>query len=249
VHPGTWPISAEAVVGIPVVVCAYGATQLRYPSSAPRRIAFALAVVLLAAAFATPVQTLAVHYLLFSHLFQNVVTAEWASGLFVVATSPALADRLQAWRPFRAVTHPLVALPVWLGTYYVWHVPSIYDRALAHQHSLLHLEHATYFLAGLLMWWPVVHGRWSDGLKALYLFGAFLLASPLGLVLALLPRPVYGFYRQAPHLWVGHLTDQQIAGMTMAAEEAIVFFGLFALYLGRFLRTEAIVGAFTESRR
>jgi cytochrome c oxidase assembly factor CtaG len=249
VHPGPWPISAEAVVGIPVVLCAYAATQRRYRSSTRRRVAFAFAFVLLAAAFATPVQTLAVHYLLFAHLFQNVVTAEWASGLVVVAISPALADRLQTSSAFRALTHPLVALPLWLGTYYAWHLPWIYDEALGHQHSLLHLEHASYLLAGLLMWWPVVHGRWSDGLKALYLFGAFVLASPLGLLLALLPRPVYGFYRHAPHLWVGHLTDQQIAGTTMAVEEALVFFGLFVFYLGRFLRAEAIVGAFNESRR
>jgi putative membrane protein len=249
VHPGTWPIAAEAVVGIPLLVAGYALTQLRWPSSTPRRLAFALAVALLVAAFATPVHTIALHYLLSAHLFQNVVTAEWASGLTVVGISPALAERLERFAPVRAVTHPLVALPVWLATYYTWHVPWIYDGALTHLHSVLHVEHATYFVAGMLMWWPIVQGRWSDGIKALYLFGAFLLASPLGLLLALLPDPVYGFYKQAPHLWVGHLTDQQIAGLSMAVEEAIVFFGVFAFYLGRFLRHEAIVGAFTESRR
>jgi cytochrome c oxidase assembly factor CtaG len=85
--------------------------------------------------------------------------------------------------------------------------------------------------------------------KALYLFAAFVAASPLGLLLALLPHPVYAFYEHAPHLWVGHLTDQQIAGLTMAVEEAVVFFAAFAFYLARFLRHEAIAGAFTESRR
>jgi putative membrane protein len=249
VHPGTWPIAAEAVVGIPLLVAGYALTQLRWPSSTPRRLAFALAVALLVAAFATPVHTIALHYLLSAHLFQNVVTAEWASGLTVVGISPALAERLERFAPVRAVTHPLVALPVWLATYYTWHVPWIYDGALTHLHSVLHVEHATYFVAGMLMWWPIVQGRWSDGIKALYLFGGFLLASPLGLLLALLPDPVYGFYKQAPHLWVGHLTDQQIAGLSMAVEEAIVFFGVFAFYLGRFLRHEAIVGAFTETRR
>jgi cytochrome c oxidase assembly factor CtaG len=249
VHAGTWPVAAEAVVGIPLLVCGYGITQRRYPSSLPRRLAFAFAVLLLLAAFATPVQTIALHYLLSAHLFQNVVTAEWASGLTVVAIAPAFAERLERSTVVRALTHPLVALPLWLATYYTWHVPWIYDAGLRHPHSLLHLEHATYFVAGMLMWWPVVHGRWSDGVKALYLFGAFLLASPLGLLLALLPRPVYSFYEHAPHLWISHLADQQIAGMTMAIEEAVVFFGVFSFYLTRFLRHEAIVGAFTEGRR
>jgi cytochrome c oxidase assembly factor CtaG len=102
----------------------------------------------------------------------------------------------------------------------------------------------------VLMWWPVIHGRLSDGIKALYLFGAFVLASPLGLLLALLPTPVYDFYEDAPQLWrLSDLTDQQIAGVTMAVEQAIVFFAVFAYFFLRFLRTEHIAGAFTESSR
>jgi cytochrome c oxidase assembly factor CtaG len=102
-----------------------------------------------------------------------------------------------------------------------------------------------------MLWWPVIHGRYPDGIKALYLFAAFVLASPLGLLLALLPHPVYGFYAHAPRrLWgVSRLADQQIAGMTMAVEQAVVFFAVFALYVQRFLRHEAIAGAFSEIRR
>ena len=77
-----------------------------------------------------------------------------------------------------------------------------------------------------------------------------MLASPVGLLLALLPHPVYDFYERAPHLWgLGHLTDQQIAGVTMAVEQAIVFFAVFVFYLARFLRSEELVGTFSESRR
>ena len=61
--------------------------------------------------------------------------------------------------------------------------------------------------------------------KALYLFGAFVLGSPLGLLLALLPSAVYDFYEHGPRLWgLSALADQQIAGVTMAAEQAVVLF-------------------------
>ena len=94
-----------------------------------------------------------------------------------------------------------------------------------------------------------MHGRHSAGAKAAYLFGAFVLASPLGLVLALFPRPVYSFYAHAPRTWGPSAeSDQQIAGVTMAAEEALVFFAVFAVYLSRFLRDEQAVGAFDELR-
>jgi putative membrane protein len=224
--------------------------QRRWPSDKLRVFAFELGAILLLAVYITPVETIALNYLLSAHLFQNVVTAEWAPGLVVFGIAPALARELERFQFLRVATHPLVALPLWLGTYYLWHVPVIYDTALEHPGSLLHVEHATYFAAGVLMWWPVIHGRLSDGVKALYLFAGFVLASPLGLLLALLPTPVYDFYERAPQLWgLSDLTDQQIAGVTMAVEQAIVFFAVFAYFFLRFLRTEHIAGAFTESPR
>jgi cytochrome c oxidase assembly factor CtaG len=79
----------------------------------------------------------------------------------------------------------------------------------------------------------------SSAAKAVYLFAAFVLASPLGLLLALLPRPVYDFYERAPRVWgLSPLADQQLAGLTMASEEAIVFFALFAFFFLRFLSEE-----------
>jgi putative membrane protein len=245
VSPYAWPVDADAVVGVPTLLVGYGLLQIWWPASRSRRTAFAASMALLVAVFATPLETWALHYVLWAHLLQNVVVAEWSPGLAVLGIAPALARELERHAVARALTHPLVALPLWLATYFIWHVPWIYDRALEHPTSLLHLEHATYFVAGALMWWPIVHGRLADGLKALYVFAAFVLASPLGLLLALLPHPVYAFYEHAPRLWgLGHLADQQIAGLTMVAEEAILFFAVFAVLLSRFLRSEAIVGAY-----
>jgi cytochrome c oxidase assembly factor CtaG len=70
-------------------------------------------------------------------------------------------------------------------------------------------------------------------------FAAFLLAAPLGLLLLLLPRAVYGYYVEAPRLWgLSPLSDQEIAGGTMVAEQAIVFFSVFAYWFRRFLAEE-----------
>jgi len=250
VSPYDWSLHWDILLAVVLLAALYAWIQRRWPSGTNRRAAFDLAVVLLAVVFVTPLHTIAQHYLLSIHFLQNVVTAEWAPGLAVFALAPAFARELARYRVVRGLTHPLFALPVWLGTYYVWHVPVIYDTALEHPNSLLHLEHATYFAAGVLMWWPVVHGRFSDGTKALYLFAGFVLASPLGLLLALLPRPVYDFYKDAPPLWgLSDLTDQQIAGVTMAVEQAVVFFAVFAYFFSRFLRTEQIAGVFSGSSR
>ena len=135
-----------------------------------------------------------------------------------------------------------MALPVWVGTYVAWHVPAAYEAALRHPETLLPVEHLSYVLAGVLLWWPVFHYQpWAgrSGAKAAYVFAAFLLASPIGLALALLPSALYGFYEAAPRVWgVSPLLDQQIAGITMSLAEAIVFFAAFAILFLRFLREE-----------
>ena len=248
--PHSWSLHWDVLLAIGALSAAYFWSQRRWPADTTRKAAFDLAMILLLAVYVTPLHTIALHYLLSVHLLQNVVTAEWAPGLIVFALPPSLARELERFAAVRLLTHPLVALPLWLGTYFVWHIPPIYDRALEQSGWLLNLEHLTYFFAGLLLWWPVVHGRFSDGVKAAYLFGAFVLAAPLGLLLALLPRPIYDFYKDAPQLWgLSDSTDQQIAGVTMAVEQAIVFFAVFAYYFMRFLRTEHIAGVFSESSR
>ena len=240
-HPYAWSADFEAVVMVPLLAAAYAAC-LRIARAERWRVACGIAgLVLITLAFVTPLERLALHYLLTAHLLQNVVLAEWAPALLVFGLPSALARRVRVPMP--------VGLVVWLGTYFVWHAPWVYDTALRHPTTVLHLEHMTYLLAGALFWWPVAHGPARSGAKALYLFAGFVLASPLGLLLALLPRPVYSFYADAPRLWgLSRIEDQQIAGMTMASEQAIVLFVFVIVYAARFLREEAVEGVYAPLR-
>ena len=226
--------SAEAVVLVPLLAAAALALRAR---AAPAVAGLALIFL----AFFTELQPLALHTFLWAHLLQNVALAEWAPALLVLAVPRAAAARASRFPLFR----PLTALPLWIVTYFAWHLPWVYDYALRHPHSLLHVEHLTYLAAGICVWWPVIHGTRPAGARALYLFAAFVLASPLGLVLALIPRPVYAFYEHAPRTWgPSPLHDQQLAGVTMAVEQALVFFAVFAYWFTRFLHDEQMEGAF-----
>jgi putative membrane protein len=189
----------------------------------------------------TPLEALSYH-LLSAHLLQNVILAEWAPALLVLGVPAHLAERIAGLPAVRQLTNPPVALGVWLLTYFLWHLPPAYDTALEHPATLLHLEHASYVAAGTLFWWPVfqdVPQQLSNAGRSLYLFVAFLLASPIGLLLALVPEPAYDYYVEGGGLWgLEPHTDQQIAGVTMAVEQAIVFFAVFAVYFFRFLADE-----------
>jgi putative membrane protein len=243
VEPYAWQPRYDELLAVALLAAAYILALRFFPASRRRKAAFGAALVLLLLAFQTPLETLGLHYLLTAHLLQNVILAEWAPALAVAGLPAALAAAIARPRALRLVTHPLVALPLWLGVYFAWHFPPVYDYALRHPDSVLHLEHASYFASGVAMWWPVLHDaprRLSSGVKAGYVFAAFLLASPIGLLLALVGRPVYDFYAAAPErLWgLSRLTDQQLAGLTMASEQALVFFAVFAFYFFRFFAEE-----------
>jgi len=244
--PYAWQADVDTTVVIPVLALLYLFAVGRFGSPRWRIGCYGGALGLLAVAFWSPLHHLGLHYLLTAHLLQNVILAEWAPLLAVLGISVAMADALARRRVWRAATHPAVALPVWLANYFAWHAPPLFEAALRHQTWLVHLEHACYFGTGLLVWWPLLQDaprRLASGARAAYAFAAFVLASPLGLLLALLPRPAYSFYVDArPRVWgLSPLADQQIAGVTMASEQAIVLFVVFVFWFRRFLAEEGAI--------
>lgn len=241
--PYAWQADVDTTVVIPALSLLYLFAVGQCGASRREIICFAGSMALLAVAFWTPLHHLGLHYLLTAHLLQNVLLAEWAPLLAVLGISGAMAHALARSRLWRLLVHPAVALPLWLVDYYTWHVPPVYDAALHHQAWLIHIEHACYFGTGLLFWWPLLQStprRLASGPRAIYAFAAFVLASPLGLLLALLPKPAYPFYvHVSRRIWgLSPLTDQEIAGVTMASEQAIVLFVVFAYWFRRFLAEE-----------
>ena len=241
--PYAWQADVDTTVVIPVLSLLYLFALGRVGAPRWRILCFAGSMALLAVAFWTPLHHLGLHYLLTAHLLQNVILAEWAPLFAVLGISQPMAVALARVPGWRIATHPFVALPLWLVSYFTWHVPVVYQAALHHQSWLIHIEHACYFATGFLFWWPLFQDlprRWPSGFRALYAFAAFMLASPLGLLFALLPRPVYSFYVGArPRVFgLSPLADQEIAGMTMAAEQALVLFVVFAYWFRRFFWEE-----------
>ena len=186
------------------------------------------AAAMLLAVTITPIETIALNYLLSVHLIQNVVLAEWAPLLAVLAIPPALAAKAPhvpaapRARPLGGQLRRLApALDLRRGAPQPAHAPPPRARALLR-------DRRPALVAG--------HPRLADaGAKATYLFAAFLLASPIGLMLALVPEPIYDFYADGPGLWgLSPILDQEIAGVSMAAAEAVVFFAVFAFFVKRF---------------
>ena len=87
-------------------------------------------------------------------------------------------------------------------------------------------------IVAMLLWWQNVPHEVARVGQHAGIFSAL-----LGLMLALVPTAVYDFYDGYRGLTA--LEDQQIAGLTMSAEEAVGFFAVFAYYFAQFAREQA----------
>ena len=205
--------------------------------------AFGGGVLLIVAALNSPLETIAVEYLVLFHLLQNVIISDWAPPLIIVGLTPAMraAVASRGGRPFALVTRPTVALPAWLVGWYVVHLGGVYDLALRNP-WLLNLEHLFMIAIGLVFWWPVLadEPRSVPTLGRIgYVFAAFVLSAFLGLALTFAP-PLYGYYESLPErLWgISAAEDQNLGGILMTSEQALVLFAAIVWLLVRLFREE-----------
>jgi cytochrome c oxidase assembly factor CtaG len=240
VHPWQLQADPEWAAAIAIVAIDYAvvvrALARRGSPTPPRRVwAFAAGLALIAAALLSPLEHIALTSLLSVHLLQNVILADWAPPLLVLGLTPAMVAACERRRAIRLLTSPPVALGCWLAAWYGLHVPAVYGYALTHRWAL-GLEHVAFLTAGIAFWWPVLTpGRMPSPTKLVYLFAAFIAASPVSLALAL-THPQYSFYVHAPRLWgISPLEDQQLGAIAMAIEQAAVLFTACSIVFFRML--------------
>jgi cytochrome c oxidase assembly factor CtaG len=204
-----------------------------------RRAACIAGLVLMAAPLNSPLETIAVHYLLLGHLVQNALIADVAPPLVLLGLTPAMGTAVlrRLGPPGRVLNSPFT-WPLWVVGWYATHLTRPYTYALEHPLAL-DAEHAFLIFIGVCFWWPVivpVERRLTSGVAVLYLLGAFVAASFLGLAYTFIPRPLYPYYVAAPRLWgISAARDQNLGGVVMTAEQSAVFLTAVAFTLLRLL--------------
>jgi putative membrane protein len=200
------------------------------PVPAARRASFAIGLALLLVAVSPPLERLAEERLFSAHMLQHVLLGDLAALALVLGLTGPLLRPVLALPPaetLRVLAHPLVALPLWAANLYVWHLPALYEAALAN--GAVHaLEHACFLGFGMLMWAPVVEvlpgpAWFGTGWKLGYVVAVRLIETVLGNVFFWAGEPVYGTYERAERTWgISALADQGIAGGIMMVEGSLV---------------------------
>jgi cytochrome c oxidase assembly factor CtaG len=215
----------------------------RHDPPGRRALLFGLGLLLIVGALNSPLETIAVHYLLLIHLLQNVMIADWAPPLILLGLTPVMRAAIarRGGPAFAWITRPKISLPVWLVAWYGIHLAVFYDFALRNPWAL-NIEHALLVAVGLLFWWPVLAGEPHDvsvPVKIGYLGAAFVGSVFLGLGLTFSETPFYDFYVEAPRLWgLSPSQDQNFGGILMNAEQAAVFLAAILYFVLRLLPEE-----------
>ncbi|MFN8221869.1 MAG: cytochrome c oxidase assembly protein [Gaiellales bacterium] len=211
-------------------------------------------LVLIAGSLNSPLETIAVDYLVLFHLLQNVIIGDWGPALLLLGLTPTMRTAIAArgGSAFAHLTRPHVALPVWLVGWYLLHLSAVYDAAVRST-LLLHFEHAGLIALGLLFWWPVlVDAPAAVGTLAriAYVFVAFVGSVFLGLVLTFAP-PLYDHYAELDvRLWgISAEADQSLGGVLMSTEQVIVLGAALVWLLVRLLREEEAAEAALAARQ
>jgi len=201
-----------------------------------RRVCFALSLLLLLGAVATPLDRIAEEDLFSAHMVQHVLLGDLAALAFVLGLSGPLLRPVLAvgsTSRLRVLAHPLVALPIWAISLYVWHAPSLYEAALRYE-AVHALQHMLFFGTGVLMWAAVIEvlpgPEWfGTGAKFGYVVAVRLLETVLGNIFMWSGSVIYGAYDHGHERFgIGPLEDQAWAGTIMMIEGSIVTIGALA---------------------
>jgi cytochrome c oxidase assembly factor CtaG len=166
----------------------------------------------------------------------------------------ALLRRRWARRMEQLLGQPAVAWLLGNITLWVWHLPRLYNAALANEE--IHIfQHLTFLVTGTIFWWPVLAPLKDERLAPIPAIGYLVAASAsntlLGILLTFIPAGFYPAYLhpedalQLLPLLRGTLgldaeADQQVGGALMWVLGGIIYFwAIMAMFIQWYNTPEA----------
>jgi putative membrane protein len=253
-----WELYPSVLVGSAVLLVAYG---LGTGWKVTRRAAyFTLGVLIMAWSLVGFLDVLGDEYLFSAHMAQHLILIEVVPILLLVGTPPDLMERLLEIPLFdgieRRLGNPWVAWLTAVVVLYAWHIPPLYNAAL--DSETIHIfQHLTFLASATMFWWPVLSPvkarRVSLPVAFLYLMGAAIANTFLGIIVAYVPPDIYPAYAHPEdaegilalirNQW--HLTraaDQVLGGMLMWVPGGLVFAGVIFNVLAKWYTEQEAAG-------
>jgi len=243
----------------PTVVAGCLALIAWHLAAAPRLVKYAapflIGVLILCLALISPLDPLGDAYLFSAHMLQHLLLILIVPPLLILGLAPQRAvhwmSHLRTRQAESVLGRPVVAWSSNMLMMVIWHLPALYNAANAN--TAIHIvEHLTFLVTGCMFWWPIVTPlkgeRMQPGPAMLYLFGAAVVSTLLGIVITFLPVGLYhpylhpvdelGALRLIRDTWgISAAEDQKLAGLIMWVPGCSVYFAAMLVELGAWFRT------------
>jgi putative membrane protein len=247
-----WEVHPTVLIGCVALLVWYFVAR---PQETRRTIFFVSGVTVLCLSLISPIDPLGDQYLFSAHMMQHLLLILIVPPMLLLGITK---ERLLRWRRYSTMRRaesmlgrPSIAWSSNMLMMVVWHIPALYNAANANT-SIHILEHMTFLITGCMFWWPIFTPLTEERLRPaaamLYLFGAAVVSTLLGIIITFLPVGHYQPYLHpsdelgALHLvrqtWgISAAEDEKLAGLLMWVPGCTVYFVVLLLELGRWYQT------------
>jgi len=248
----SWEWHASVVAGCTLLAAAY--VVVVRPLRPGRSLAFLGGTSLLLLVLVGPMDVLGDKYLFSAHMLEHLMLLVAVPPLLLIGIPPEAASTLLGWRPAarmeRLLNRPVAAWLLVVAVLYAWHVPALYNLALADERVHI-VEHLMFLIAATIFWWPVLAPLRAHRLRGhtaiLYLFLAAVANSVLGALLTFAPAGYYPLYARPigrsaelayirQHWGLDPAADQELGGLLMWVLGGFFFLGAIVAAYGRWYR-------------
>ncbi len=243
-EPGAWNVwefYPSIVIGIALMIATYvfmagpGRRRWNLSDIGPTRgdwTSFMLSMFVLFFSLQGPLHELSDVYLFSGHMVQHLLITLVFPPLLIRGIPPWM------WKPVvsvgwiaavgRFLTQPLMAFAIGTGTLYLWHVPAMYEWAMAN-HDVHIIEHLSFMVSAVVMWWPAYSRipeipKLTPGMLMVYLFLCTIPMKGLGAIITVSDYILYPFYSVQPRMFgMDPMFDQRLGGLIMWIPGGLVF--------------------------
>ena len=251
----SWQLEPVLLGGIVTAIVAYFLavgpmrSRLAPGEQFPTRhaVVFAVGMIMLFLNEGSPLHDLAERYLLSAHMVQHL--------LLTYAVAPVILAGIPSWlfkavllgrmeRVSRVLLQPLVTFLAFSLALAVYHVPAIYNLALANT-SVHHAVHFVILIVSLMLWFPLMTTvaelpRPPFLVRLVYLFLLPVAQLPIFAGVSFSDGPLYSAYQHMPTraFGLGVMEDQALSGVIMKVAGLFAFGIAFVVIFFAWYRSE-----------
>ena len=230
-----WSIHPSTVIGIAALGALYvwAAKKSGRDPTVAQRIFFFSGLLVMFASLNGPIHDLSDDYLFSAHMVQHLLLTLVMPPLILAGVPGAMLRPILSRRGIAPIARFFTRAPIAFVVFNVviaaWHLPPLYNAAMAN-HNIHILEHLMFMTAAVLMWWPLLSQlpefpRLAYPGQMLY---SFLMSIPMTIVavyIAMSDHVLYPAYAAAPRvLPISPLEDQLLGALIMWIPGGIIFY-------------------------